>query len=78
MSASLWPSMEPISLLALLRARRLLFGRRRNFGNFISSLSRYRWRCDDGELAPWHSFHSGPTLGAEMSCPSAEHPKLFL
>jgi len=76
-SASLWPSMGPISLLALLRARRWLFGRRRNFGNFISSLSRCRWRCDNRELASWHSFHSGPTLGAETFCHSAEYPRGF-
>ena len=42
-SASPWPSTTLISLLASLRFRRWLFGRRRSFENFISLLCRRGW-----------------------------------
>ena len=70
-SAPLWSSVGPISLLALLRARRWLFGRQRNFNNFISSLGRCRWWYDNRWLAAWHSPHFESTLSAETFRPSA-------
>ena len=55
-SALLWSSlMGAISLLALFRDRRLLFGRR-SFGNFTSSLRRCRWWCDSRQTTGLVAF----------------------
>jgi len=53
-----------ISLLVLLRARRWPIGRQRKLDSILL-LGRFRWWCDNRQLALRRSFHSEPALGAE-------------
>jgi hypothetical protein len=84
--------MGPISLPGLLRARRRLFGRRRNFGNFISLLIKSMEmvtvvrKQTAGRLVAFIPFRAIVVLPATRSehcwhgtfCHSIEHPKQFL